>query len=402
MLGEVEGIEAPRADGGAQGDGGHVVPFGHGARLGRATEANNRLCSRHGGGFMPRRPTREKKLEADLLIIGGGLAGATLAASVAPAGVSAIVIEAGDATALLDAKSDGRVSAIALGGQRLFEAIEVWDGMKAAAEPILAIRVADEGSPLHLHYDHEEVGEDPLGFMVENTAMRRALHQAASGRKGVTYLAPARIASLSRDEAGVSATLADGRRVTARLAVACDGRASETRDAAGIRTYGWSYGHTAMVCAVDHEAPHHGIAVELFRAPGPFALLPMKGRRSSLVWCERDVEVPAFLGLDDDEFSHEIQRRFGDYRGRLRVSGPRWSYPLAFRRAETMSATRLALVGDAAHGIHPVAGQGFNLGLRDVATLAELVVEAKRGGGDVGAPALLARYERWRRFDCLT
>ncbi|MBM3556039.1 MAG: 2-octaprenyl-6-methoxyphenyl hydroxylase, partial [Alphaproteobacteria bacterium] len=148
--------------------------------------------------------------------------------------------------------------------------------------------------------------------------------------------------------------------------------------------------------------PHHGIAVELFRAPGPFALLPMKGRRSSLVWCERDVEVPAYLGLDDDEFSHEIQRRFGDYRGRLRVSGPRWSYPLAFRRAETMTATRLALVGDAAHGIHPVAGQGFNLGLRDVATLAELVVEAKRGGGDVGAPALLARYERWRRFDCLT
>jgi 2-octaprenyl-6-methoxyphenol hydroxylase len=336
-------------------------------------------------------------IQADVLIVGGGMVGLTLATAMASGGMTSAVVDRTAPDAMLEAVFDGRTVAIAHGSQCLLETIGLWAAMAPAAEPILDIRVSDGGSPLFLHYDHHDVGDHPLGYIIENRNVRRALFGALSDR-------PARIADLARDPEGVTATLDDGRRIAAGLVVGADGRNSWTRRQAGIRVSEWSYEQTGLVCTVAHRRPHRGIAHERFLPAGPFAILPMTddpdaGHRSSIVWTERGDLAPALLALDDTEFTAELARRFGDFYGGLTVVGPRWSYPLGLLHAERYLDHRLVLVGDAAHAIHPIAGQGLNLGLRDVAALAEVLVDARRLGLDLGSAATLERYQRWRRFD---
>jgi len=338
-------------------------------------------------------------LDTEVLVIGGGLVGGALGCALAAAGVGAVVVDNQDPAAGLDAGFDGRASAIALGSQRVLDGLGLWDGMAAEVAPILDIRVSDGASPLFLHYDHTEAGEAPFGYMVENRTIRKALAARLPALETVRLLAPATVARLERRGDGVVAELGDGRRITARLAVGADGRRSQTREKAGIGVTGWSYRQTGIVCTVAHELSHEFTAHEHFLPAGPFAILPLLDDRSSIVWTERSDLAPAIMALDDDDFVAELGLRFGDFLGRLEVVGPRWAYPLSLQFAKTAIARRLALVGDAFHGMHPIAGQGLNMGLRDVAALAEVVVDARRLGLDIGDDTVLERYHRWRRFD---
>ena len=340
-------------------------------------------------------------IAADIVIIGGGLVGLTLATALAGAGVAVAVIDRERPEELTASAHDGRASAIAAGSQRLLAALGLWDAMAPSAQPILEIRVSDGASPLFLHYDFREIGDGPLGYIVENVAIRRALIAAASRAPAARLLWGRTVAALSRDGAAAEARLDDGTMVRARLAIAADGRHSPVRRGAGIAVAEWRYRQTGIVCTVAHERPHNGVAQEHFLPAGPFAILPMTGNRSSIVWTEREDLTPALLALDDGAFLAELERRFGDFLGALRVEGDVFSYPLSLVHAERYTAPRLALVGDAAHGMHPIAGQGLNFGLRDVAALSEVVVDALRLGLDPGVTTVLARYQRWRRFDNL-
>ncbi len=338
----------------------------------------------------------------DLLILGGGLIGLTLARALARAGLGVALIEHRELETTVEDAYDGRASAIAAGSARILEGIGVWPAMADEAEAILEIRVVDGDRPLFLHYDHRDLGQGPLGHIVENRVTRKALLAGLAGQANLALFAPASLDALERGALGVSARLADGRELRARLAVAADGKRSKMRRQAGIETVEWRYRQSAIVCTVAHERPHRGIAIERFLPVGPFAILPMTGNRCSLVWTEDEARAPEILALDDDGFASEMRARFGDFLGELRVVGPRWSYPLGLSNAKRYIAPRLALVGDAAHAIHPLAGQGLNLGLRGVASLAEVLVDAHRLGLDIGAYDRLERYERWRRFDALT
>ncbi|MGE5146461.1 MAG: UbiH/UbiF/VisC/COQ6 family ubiquinone biosynthesis hydroxylase [Candidatus Eiseniibacteriota bacterium] len=349
-------------------------------------------------------------LDADVLVIGGGMVGLTLAVALGGAGLEVVVVDRADPKSQVAAAFDGRTSAIAHGSKRALEAIDLWPAMAPDAEPILDIRVSDGASPLFLHYDHREVGDAPLGYIIENRATRHALFFRVGNLDGVTLKAPMSVASLEAKAGAVEAVLGDGTTVRASLAVGADGPRSWVRRQAGIALAEWRYKQTGIVCTMAHERPHRGIAHERFLPAGPFAVLPMTddasvaagrlGRfRSSIVWTEREDLAPAMLALDDAAFSDELAARFGDYYGTVRVAGPRWSYPLALHHAESYVAPRLALIGDAAHLIHPIAGQGLNLGLRDVAALAEALIDAARLGLDIGGADVLQRYQRWRRFD---
>ena len=335
--------------------------------------------------------------KVDVLVVGAGMVGATLATALGRAGLEVMVIDRLPPETAADDAFDGRASAIALASQQLLAAIGIWQALAPEAAPILEIRVSDGDSLLFLHYDHRDLGDAPLGYMVENRHCRRALLAAAPGL--YERRAPVALAALERDEMGVRAALDDGTRVRAQLLVAADGARSGLRRAAGIRSIAWSYRQSGIVCTVAHERPHRGIAHERFLGAGPFAILPLKGRRSSIVWTERAELAPAMMALDADAFDGELARRFGGFLGEVHAIGPRWSYPLFFQHAERYVDERLVLLGDAAHTIHPIAGQGFNMGLRDVAALAEVLIDARRLGLDLGAAPALARYQRWRRAD---
>lgn len=349
----------------------------------------------NGEGSTLRTPT----LRTQVLVVGGGMVGLTLASALAGAGIEVMVLDRDAPEHQQDASFDGRTSAIAWGSAQALRGIGIWDGMAEAAEPILEIRVSDGPSLLFLHYRHEEVADHPLGYIVENRDIRRVLFAKLASLEKATLLAPVRLASLQRDARGARARLADGCVVEAELAIAAEGRHSRLRAEADIAVTEWSYPQTGIVCTIAHEKPHKGVAHERFLPAGPLAVLPMRGKRSSIVWTEHKSLAPSLLALDDAAFSAELARRFGPSLGPMRIEGPRWSYPLALLHAERYVDERLALIGDSAHAIHPIAGQGLNLGLRDVATLAEILVDAHRLGLDLGDRALLARYQRWRRFD---
>ncbi|HEX5796229.1 MAG TPA: UbiH/UbiF/VisC/COQ6 family ubiquinone biosynthesis hydroxylase [Geminicoccaceae bacterium] len=339
----------------------------------------------------------------DLIVIGGGMTGLALACATAGAGLGVLLVERRPLAATLAPPFDGRVTAIAQGSRRLLEAIGVWPALAGDAQPIRDIRVGERHSPLTVHYDHREVGDQPLGHIVENRLIRTALLRRAGelAGRGLTLLAPATVARLRWREEHALIRLADGRELTAALVAAAEGRASPTRAAAAIEVLRWDYRQTGIVATLAHERPHRGLAVERFFPDGPFAILPMTGRRSSIVWAAQERLARDLIGLADDDFMAELGERFGDQLGALTLAGPRWHYPLSMVQARRYTGRRLALVGDAAHAIHPIAGQGWNLALRDVAALAELLVDAKRLGLDPGSAAVLTRYERWRRFDSL-
>ncbi len=340
-------------------------------------------------------------LQCDVLIVGGGLVGGPLACALAAHGVSVAVVDREAPETALAPAFDGRASAVALGPQRVLAGCGLWPAIAPLAAPIREIRVSDGASPLFLHYDHRVLGSDPFGWIVENRAIRQALSRRLPALPLARVLAPASIQALRREAGGVVATLNDGRSIGAALVVAADGRGSPVRAGAGIGLTKWEYGQTAIVCTVAHEKPHGDVAQEHFLPSGPFAILPLPGNRSSVVWTEKSALVPGIMAQDDAAFLAEMHERFGDFLGGLTLEGPRFAYPLSLQFAKAYTAPRLALVGDAAHGMHPVAGQGMNMGLRDVAALAEVLVQAKRLGLDLGNAAVLERYARWRRFDNL-
>ena len=329
------------------------------------------------------------------------MVGQTLALALAGAGVEVTVLDRAAPETALAPTFDGRASAIAYASARLLAGIGAWEALAPHAQPILEIRVSDGESLLFLHYDHRELAAgQPFGHLIENRHIRFSLH-AAMTRAGVRMRAPVEVRAITTDEFGATMTLGDDTTVRARLLVGADGARSVVRAQAGIRSRGWDYPQAGIVLTVAHELDHEGIAHERFLPSGPFAILPLPGRRSSLVWTERREMAAQITALDDARFAEELRDRFGDFLGHVEPSGPRWSYPLAFHRAETYVAQRTALAGDAAHTLHPLAGQGLNLGLRDAAALAEVIVDARRLGLDFGAADQLARYEKWRRLDAV-
>lgn len=336
------------------------------------------------------------------MIAGAGLIGLLLGVACAGAGLEVAIVDPTDPAAALNEGFDGRCSAIGYGSRRVWDALGLWPEIAARAEPILEIRVADDDSALFLHYDHRQLGAGaPLGYVVENRVLRRALIERARSLPGLSLLAPLAVGGVETSPFAAVAMLSDGRLVSSRLVVAADGQKSPLRRRAGIGAVEWRYRQTGIVTTVRHERPHRGVAVEHFLPAGPFAILPMTGNRSSIVWTERAELSDRLIVLPDTQFSAELAARFGDFLGAVEPIGPRSTYPLGLMLAERYVARRLALVGEAAHVIHPIAGQGLNLGTRDVAALAELVIDTRRLGLDIGDDAVLDRYQRWRRFDTL-
>ena len=333
----------------------------------------------------------------DVIILGGGLVGLTLALALDAHGLTSAVVDPADLDKTRHPGFDGRVSAIASGPWRMLEAI----GLNLASHgcPIDSIetREGNDAPPLIFATGPDE---EPLGTMVENRVLRTVLLDAVMAAKDITLHALARATAIERTGQGVTVLLSSRAVLKAPLLLVAEGRNSETRAAAGIKIAHWRYRHTAMVTALDHSIPHNNVAHEIFFPAGPFALLPMQpGTRSALVWTVSEKDSVGMRALSDRAFLAEAEKRAGGLLGELTLSAPRSSYPLGFHHAGQIIAERLALVGDAAHGIHPIAGQGLNLGFRDVATLVEVLVEGARLGLDLGDSQLLSRYERWRGLD---
>ncbi|MEM8753615.1 MAG: FAD-dependent monooxygenase, partial [Pseudomonadota bacterium] len=335
----------------------------------------------------------------------GGLAGAATALALAAAGLRVAALDAGPPPPK-DAPFDGRAYAVALASRRFWEAVGVWSRVADDAEPMVEIlvsdgRIGERPSPFFLHFDHREMEGGVFGAMVEDRHLRPAALAAMEAHPLIDQRFDARVAKTSREGGRAVATLDGGETVEAALIVACDGRESPLRAEAGIRRLFHDYGQNGLVCAVAHERPHRNVAHELFLPGGPFAILPLRGDRSSLVWTETRAEAERIQALDDDGYLAELRVRFGDFLGEIALEGGRWTYPLGVSLAHEYVAPRLALTGDAAHAIHPIAGQGLNLGVRDAAALAEVLAEALRRGEDIGALDVLRRYQAWRRFDSL-
>lgn len=338
----------------------------------------------------------------DIVIAGGGLNGPALALALQSAGLRVAVIDARPARDRAGDDFDGRAYALAIASQRLLQALGLWHALAPNSQPILQVKASQgdpgEGAgPFFLHFDSAEIEEGPVGYMLEDRFLYRALCDAMDGR--VTHLPGLSVTGQEVTPARVAVTLSDGQTLTARLLIGADGRGSGVARRAGIRYKGRDYGQTALVAAIDHELPHHGIAHQYFMPTGPLAILPLSGNRSSVVWSETRANASAIAALPDDAFLEVLRPRFGAFLGAISLAGPRFSYPLSLSLAEEYIAPRIALAGDAAHGVHPIAGQGLNLGLRDVAALAEVLVEAARRGEDIGTAPVLKRYQDWRRFD---
>ncbi|WP_253285327.1 FAD-dependent monooxygenase [Ruegeria sp. HKCCD6604] len=341
---------------------------------------------------------------SDILIVGGGLNGPALALALAQTGHSVTVIDALVEKVRRNAAFDGRAYALALASQRLLDAIGIWDRVAQHAQPMLEIKVTDGHagtgpSPFFMHFDHAEIEEGPMGYMVEDRHLRRAFLDAMAEEPRITQVSGKSVVSQQADAASVTVTLDDGTTLGGSLLVGCDGRRSGTASRAGIKRTGWDYGQTALVCAIEHELPHNGIAHQFFMPPGPLAILPLTGNRSSIVWSERTDTAQHINALPEDDYVQVLRPRFGDFLGEISLAGDRFTYPLNLTIANSFINDRMALVGDAAHGMHPIAGQGLNAGLRDVGALAEVLTLAGRRGEDIGSLMVLERYQEWRRFD---
>ena len=346
-------------------------------------------------------------IDSDILIAGGALNGSALALALAGAGLSVTVVDPVPPDAQSADGFDGRGYALALTSQRLLQAVGVWGDVAEHAQPLLEIKITDgragEGpSPFVLEFDHAEIEEGPMGYMVEDRYLRRAMSAALEKSPLITLVTGDKVVEQTVGPARVTATLASGKALDAAVLVGCDGRRSQVATRAGIKRSGWDYGQTALVCAISHERPHHGVAHQFFMPPGPLAILPLPGNQSSIVWTESHDEAARINALDDSAYLDVLRPRFGDFLGEISLAGARFTYPLNLTVANSFVAERVALVGDAAHGMHPIAGQGLNAGLKDVAALTEVLALAKRRGEDIGRIDVLERYQRWRRFDVMT
>ena len=334
------------------------------------------------------------------LIIGGGHAGLLLALALDRAGLRATLIEAEPVRAVLDAPFDGRALALMYGSKRVLDALGLWPACADAAEPVWGVWVADRGSGASVAYDAREVGPHPFGYGIENRTLRQRLLTLAQRRPGITIIAPARLAGIERSAGLLLATLDDGRRLTSSLVVGADGRGSTVRTLAGIGIERWSYPQTALTVAVRHTRNHQGRVREYLRPAGPLALLPLRHDLCSVTWIERPPEAARLLDEDRSGLLAALRERIGDDDlGLAAICGRPAGYPLSAHRARRFAGPRVALVGDAAHAVHPIHAQGFNLGVRDVAALAEVLVDAARRGQDLGSGEVLIRYDRWRQAD---
>ena len=341
---------------------------------------------------------------ADVIIFGGGLVGLALASALDSSGLSVIIVDPADPAPRSESAFDGRTSAVSSSSMRMLTTIGVADHLAEPGCPIWRIAVADGLAPGALHFDPDD--QEPLGFMHENRHLRTALQARAEAGKNIWLLWKSRVAHVDRGSTGVVVSLEDGRKLQAPLLVAADGRNSRTREVAGINVARWKYDHQAIVSVLGHEKPHEHVAYEIFYPTGPFALLPMNDdkatHRSAIVWSVPEEDAAGWLSLSDEDFAAEAEAAMGGFLGKIAMLTPRSSFPLGFHHAAQMTAERLALIGDAAHAIHPIAGQGLNLGFRDVAALAEVLVEGARLGLDLGDKQLLDRYQRWRSLDALS
>jgi len=338
-------------------------------------------------------------IETDIAVMGGSLTGLTAAIGLAELGLDVTVIDIMPADAQTDAGFDGRSTAIAYASCQMLNALGIWQHLADVAQPILEIRVSDGPSLMHLHFDHETLGEGPLGNMVENRHVREGLFKRLGDFENISFLAPAKVANIERTSSAATLTLEDGHRIQSRLLLGIDGRNSQARKDANISTRTLGYGQKGIVCSIAHEFSHGGIAHERFLPAGPFAILPLTGNRSSLVWTEKEHLADTVMSLSERAFQAEVQRRVGEFLGKVDIIGGRWCYPLTLQYAEAYTSERMALMGDAAHAIHPIAGQGLNMGLRDVAAFLEVIADSIHVGLDIGSAQTLDRYEEWRRFD---
>ena len=344
---------------------------------------------------------------SDVVIAGAGLVGRTLAlalARLAPKGFGIVLIDAEPAEAKGAAATDARALALSAATRNLLSALDLWPLLEPKAQAIKTIEITDSAlnaqlRPHFLGFDDELKSEGAGAFMVEHGDLQGVLAAAVARQPAIEPRAAERVTDFSTDEFGVEVRLGTGATIEARLLVAADGKRSELRERAGIKCVGWSYPQIGIVITVAHTRPHHGKAVQHFLPSGPFAILPLTGNRSSIVWTEDSGRGKAIMAADEATFLDELSQRFGFRLGEITLAGPRQSFPLDLQIARSFVAERLALIGDAAHAVHPLAGQGLNIGMRDVAALAETVVEATRLGLDIGAAPQLERYERWRRFD---
>ena len=337
----------------------------------------------------------------DAAIVGGGLAGAALALTLARAGVKVALVERQSPEALGAEETDGRTTALAAGARALMEDIGIWEAIEPHAREITDIRVTDRDSTLKVHFDHNDVGGQPMGHIVENFRLRRALLDAIAAEPRIEAYWNCTLSGFEGDAAGAQLLLEGGQVLDARLAIAADGRGSALRRFADIGVRASDYKQTAIVCAVSHEVPHEGIAHERFLDGGPFAILPMTDgtggeHRSSIVWTERRSLAEHLLTLEKSALEPELARRFGDFLGSLSILGGTWSYPLSVTVAKRLTGPRLVLVGEAAHGMHPIAGQGFNVSVRDIQELSRSVIKAVSMGQDPGAESLLRAYAKRR------
>lgn len=340
----------------------------------------------------------------DVIIIGGGLSGGTLACLLGQDGFRVACIDSAPPVTQIEEAFDGRTTAVSYGSRKVLEAAGAWSLLQKDSCPIRTIEILDGGSPVLLRFGAEEIGGESFGWIMENRVLRKALFERMRGLKSVDHHAPAQITAIENESGQIRITLRDQTVLSAPLVVGADGRNSFVRDWAGIGLRGWSYRQRAIVCTVVHDRPHHNVAVEHFRAQGPFAILPMTDgpdgeHRSSVVWTEHGPARASAIRDDQDSFDAALTARFPESYGTVRQIGLRASFPLWLQHAYTYTAPRVALIADAAHGIHPIAGQGLNLGFRDIDALWSLLTAARESGDDFGGDVLLQDYERLRRVD---
>jgi 2-octaprenyl-6-methoxyphenol hydroxylase len=340
-----------------------------------------------------------KKSQTEIIISGAGVVGMTLAYALAEHGIKTAIIDSVDLKSSLSDAFDGRSYAVSYAPYIMLKTIGLWDKIGHSAQPINEIHVTDGDCPVFLHFDEQELGDGPLGQMVEVRHIRAGLYKAIKDHDNITLLTPNKIIETETTSGSITIKLESGEQISSSLLIAAEGRRSILREQYDIHVRQWDYQQTGIVTTVEHELPHQGIAHEKFFPSGPFAILPLQGNRSSIVWCEPPERTKTIMNLNEAGFNAELKKKFGDFLGEVQSIGLRWSYPLSMQLADHYTAERFCLIGDAVHGIHPIAGQGFNLGLRDIAALTEVLVDAKKIGADLGSELLLERYVHWRRTD---
>ena len=344
------------------------------------------------------------KVDSDIIIVGGGLNGSLMAIAAANIGFSTIVLDSKDNEASAENRFDGRSYALALSSVRLLKNLDIFEDIIDKSQPILDIKILDgklvQGpSQFSLHFDNNEIHDGPMGQMVEDRFIRKALFTKINKNKQIDYKFNSKVTEHKKQSGYISVTLDNGKKLNTKLLVGADGRNSELANRADIKKSGWKYNQSALVCAIEHEADHNGVAWQYFMPSGPLAVLPMTGKRSCIVWTEQNANAKAINLLDETRYTKILAARLGNFLGKFKIIGDRHTYPLELSIADRFIDERLALIGDAAHSVHPIAGQGLNAGFKDIAVLAHIIQDAHHRGEDLGSLGVLKRYEEWRRFD---